>query len=325
MSFFGGAVTSTLKSAFLGNWEKVVRRIFMGKGMMYAAVICLGVLTAWPAVTKADQRAAPRVDSLRQPHVEGSSRTIRALVIGGMTMTDLWPQIVERFEKKTGYRVVLVDTGPRPGLDRAFRQGKADLLTMHSGDITTDLVVDGYGTNMRPWARNDLVIYGPPSDPAHIKGLKDGAEAMKKIAEAKAPFLDSFDNGGREMAHKLWKKAGLKPTGPWIVRDDSTSSEEIAHFASEKGAYLIMGRMPYLFEKGDFGNLIIMVEADPDMRRPYIVMEANPPRFPEANHQGARALSDFLLSRETQTFMKSFRAEEFGGIPLFYPVWPVGN
>ncbi len=293
--------------------------------MMYVAVTCLGVLTIWPAMTKADQGATPRADNPKQQQVQGKGKTIRALVIGGMTMTGLWPEIVERFEKKTGYKVVLVDTGPRPGLDKAFRQGKADLLTMHSGDITTDLVVDGYGTNMRPWARNDLVIYGPPSDPAHIKGLKDGAEALKKIAEAKAPFLDALDVGGREMAHKLWKKAGFKPTGPWIVRDDSKSAEEIAGFASEKGAYLIMGRMPYLFEKDNFGNLIIMVEADPDMRRPYIVMEANPVRFPEVNYQGARALSDFLLSIETQTFMKGFRAQEFGGIPLFYPVWPVGN
>ena len=61
------------------------------------------------------------------------------------------------------------------------------------------------------------------------------------------------------------------------------------------------------------------------MRRPYIVMEANPARSPGANYRGARALSDFPLSTEIQTFMKGFRAEEFGGIPLFYPVWPVGD
>jgi tungstate transport system substrate-binding protein len=297
----------------------------MWKRVAYVAVLCVAMATIPLTVTKADQGVTPPTEKLRQQQAQEGGKTVRALVIGGMTMTGLWPEIAERFEKKTGYKVVIVDTGPRPGLDRDFRLGKADLLTMHSGDITTDLVVEGYGTNMRPWARNDLIIYGPPSDPAHIKGLRSGAEAFKKIAEARAPFLDALDVGGREMAHKMWKKAGLKPTGPWIIRDDSKSGEQIAAFASEKGAYLVMGRMPYLFEKHSFGDLVIMVEGDPDMRRPYIVMEANPARFPQANYQGARALSDFLLSSEIQSFMKGFRAKEFGGMPLFYPVWPTGE
>jgi tungstate transport system substrate-binding protein len=156
--------------------------------------------------------------------------------------------------------------------------------------------------------------------------LKDGAEAFRRIAQAKAPFLDALDVGGREMAHKLWNKARIKPRGSWVTRDDSLKAEEIPAFASEHGAYVVFGRMPFLFEKVKFGNLQIMVEDDPDMRRPYIVMEANPARLAHINQEGAKALSDFLLSSETQTFMKGFRATELGGgRPLFYPVWPVGS
>ncbi len=289
---------------------------------LLAISLCLAIGYSAPA--SAAQGDGDRV-SPRAREIKADRKIIRVLVIGGMTMTGLWQEIAERFEKESGYKVVLVDTGPRPNIDKVFREGKADLLTMHSGDITTDLVVDGYGTNMRPWARNDLVILGPPDDPARIKGLKDGAEAFRRIARAKAPFLDALDAGGREMAHKLWKKAHIKPRGSWVTRDDSLSAEEIPAFASEGGAYVVFGRMPFLFEKVKFGKLQIMVEGDPDMRRPYIVMEANPARVPKANHEGAKALSDFLLSRETQTFMKGFRAAEFGGMPLFYPVWPVGN
>lgn len=297
----------------------------MGKKTMWVVAVCVALVAALGISAPAAQGEGSGPGSAQKADSAADGKTIRALVIGGMTMTGLWQEIAARFEKESGYKLVLVDTGPRPILDQAFREGKADLLTMHSGDITTDLVVDGYGTNMRPWARNDLVILGPPEDPAHIKGLKDGAEAFKRIAEAKAPFLDALDAGGREMAHKLWKKAHIKPRGPWIVRDDSKAAEDIPAFASEKGAYVVFGRMPFLFEKVKFGNLSIMVEGDPDMRRPYIVMEANPARFPKANHQGAKALSDFLLSEKTQAFMKEFRAKEFGGMPLFYPVWPVGN
>lgn len=290
------------------------------KTRIFALALCLVIIFGAAAFGAQGDSAAPQSKG-----TESANKTVRALVIGGMTMAGFWQEIATRFEKKTGYKVILVDTGPRPGLDTAFRAGKADLLTMHSGDITTDLVVDGYGTNMRPWARNGLIILGPPEDPAKIKGMKDGAAAFRKIAEAKAPFLDALDVGGREMAHKLWKKAHLKPIGSWVIRDDAPTAEDIPAFASEHGAYVVFGLMPFLFEKVKFGRLEIMVEGDPDMRRPYIVMEANPARFPGVNSAGARALSDFLLSEEAQAYMLSFRAAEFGGRTLFHPVWPLGE
>ncbi|OHD64320.1 MAG: hypothetical protein A2176_01645 [Spirochaetes bacterium RBG_13_51_14] len=75
--------------------------------------------------------------------VKPDPKIVRTAVIGGMVMTKLWDEISKKFEAKTGYKVVVVARGPRPILDKAFREGKADLLTMHSGDITTDLVADG--------------------------------------------------------------------------------------------------------------------------------------------------------------------------------------
>ncbi|HPV41349.1 MAG TPA: substrate-binding domain-containing protein [Spirochaetota bacterium] len=252
-------------------------------------------------------------------------KIVRTAVIGGMIMTGLWKEISKRFEAKTGYRVVVVAHGPRPILDRAFREGKADLLTMHSGDITTDLVADGYGMNMRPWTRNDLVIVGPPSDPAKIKGLRSGVEAFKLIAAAQAPYLDAFNKGGRELSHTLWTKAGVRPRGGWVIKDEGNRAKDIITFAEKNDAYVVFGRMPVLFEKIELGSMKIMVEGDPLMRRPYIVMEANPKRVPGANTKGAKMLADFLLSDEIQKLLSEFGTREYGGLPLFYPVWPTGK
>lgn len=247
-------------------------------------------------------------------------RVVRTAVIGGMVMTGLWPEIAKRFEAATGYKVEVIAAGPRPVISEPFRAGKADLLTMHSGDITTDLVADGYGVNMRPWTRNDLVIVGPASDPAGIAGLADGAEACRRIAHAQAPFVDFHGIGTREMCHKLWQKAGVEPKGPWVIPDESAGHLDALAFARKRGAYIIVGRMPVLFGKLKAEGMRILVEGDPDMRRPYVVMEANPARFPEANVKGARALSDFLLSAETQRFLSEFGAAQHGGIPLLHPI-----
>lgn len=56
------------------------------------------------------------------------------------------------------------------------------------------------------------------------------------------------------------------------------------------------------------------------MRRPYIAMEANPKKIVGANVEGARALSDFLLSDEVQKFLLEFGTRTNGPGPLFFPV-----
>ncbi len=258
------------------------------------------------------------------PADQPDPKVVRCAVIGGMTMTGLWQEITKRFEAKTGYRIQVVATGPRPILDEAFRAGKADLLTMHSGDVTTNLVADGYGVHMLPWTRNDLVIVGPESDPAHIAGMKDGAAALKRIAETHSNFVDLEDVGGREMAHTLWKRAGVKPEGEWLLQDKSTGDHQQLRFAEQHNAYLIVGRMPVINGKlARAEHMKIMVDQDPTMRRPYMVMEANPDKIVGVNTAGARALSDFLLSDETQRFLLTFTTQEYTqqpGVPLFYPV-----
>src|SRR5215472_3765606 len=121
-----------------------------------------------------------------RPALAAQRHVVRCAVIGGMTMTGLWPEIAKMFEAETGYHVEVVATGERPLLDKAIRSGQVDLLTMHSGDITTDIVADGIGINMRPWTRNELVIVGPTNDPAGIRGMTNGAAALQKIAAARA-------------------------------------------------------------------------------------------------------------------------------------------
>jgi hypothetical protein len=60
------------------------------------------------------------------------------------------------------------------------------------------------------------------------------------------------------------------------------------------------------------------------MRRPFIVMEANPKKFPQSNNAGPRALSDFLLSDRVQKFLLEFGKKTAGAEPLFSPSRPRG-
>ena len=235
-------------------------------------------------------------------------------------MTGLWPEIAKRFEAETGYRAEVVVTGPRPELDKAMRAEQVDLLTMHSGDITTDLVADGYGINMRPWTRNELCIVGPPADPAHIRGLTNGAAALRQIAESQSRFVDFQGIGSRELVHTLWRLAGVEPKGDWVIRDDTVSKWNILQFARSNNAYVVVGYIPAQMGKMPAEGMEILVKGDPIMRRPFIVMETNPKKIARVNIAGARALSDFLLSAKVQSFLLEFGRQTNGPGPLFFPV-----
>jgi tungstate transport system substrate-binding protein len=245
---------------------------------------------------------------------------VRVAVIGGMVMTGMWQEMAKQFETNTGYKVQLVAAGPKPVLVEAFHKGEADLLTMHSSDEATDLVGDGYAVGMRPWARNELVIVGPPDDPAHVKGMTDGAAALQRIAAAHAPYVDFHDPGSRQVAAKLWHKAGFEPQGDWVLKDESKIRQEVVTFAEKHHAYVVVGRIPVLKGKMESGSMQILVEGDPDMRRPFVVMIANTKRFPKANVRGAQALADYLISAKGQQFLKDFAAKQPDGVPLFYPI-----
>jgi len=212
----------------------------------------------------------------------------------------------------------VISTGPKGIISKPFMRGEADLLTMHSSDGTTDLVVEGYGVNIRPWARNDLVILGPPADPAGIRGMKDGAAALKKIAETKSKILDTMGLGKREMSHKMWKKAGIRPRGDWVLKDEAPTRHLAPAYAAEKGAYLIYGRMPYMTKKIAFRDLEIMVTGDPEMRRPYMVMEANPVVFPPGEPQGCPASIRLSFVRRGPDLSGRFwKRNECTAIPVF--------
>ncbi len=243
---------------------------------------------------------------------------IRVAIIGGMTSTGMWQELAAQFERDTGWKTQLVATGPKDVLTAPFRAGQIDLLTMHSSDEATNLVADGHGLGLIPWARNEHILLGPPGDPAGVRGLASGVEALKKIAASQSRFVDFAGPGSREVVHHLWKRAGIQPIGDWVLKDESAAPQSILLYAAQHAAYVVSGRIPFLTGKTPHGNLEIMVEGDPEMRRTYVIVTANPASFPEANVVGAAALRDYLVSDNTRAFLDAFAARQPGGVALFY-------
>jgi len=221
------------------------------------------------------------------------------------------------FEKETGYFVKTIAVGSGQAMAMG-QKGEADVLLVHSPEAEKKFMAEGYGINRRPVMHNDFIIVGPPGDPAKIKGEKSSVESFKKIASARVLFLSRGDNSGTHAKEKaIWEAAGINPEGEKWHQETGLGMGQTLSVASEKKGTTLTDRGTYLALKKNLG-LDILVEGDAVLLNIYHVIEVNPAKWPKINASGAKAFTDFMVSKETQEIIKTFGAEKFG-LPLFFP------
>jgi tungstate transport system substrate-binding protein len=191
---------------------------------------------------------------------------------------------------------------------------------MHASDTIINLVADGYAMNPQPWMKNDLLIVGPKEDPAGIRGMRDAAEAMKKILISGSPFVVHSSLGAEEVLRDVLESVGiaLRPDTTTFVFSDQ--SRNVLKTAAEKKAYTLVGRIPFLNGKLPNAGLVVMVQGDPRLRRPYVVAVANPSHFPQARVEAASQLAEFLRREETQQWIAGYGRGQLDDQPLFFRV-----
>ena len=112
----------------------------------------------------------------------------RSITVASTTSTEqsgLFGYLLPRFTSATGIGVKVVAVGTGQALDIG-RRGDADVVFVHDQVAEEKFLAEGFGLKRYDVMYNDFVVIGPKADPAHIAGGKDVAEALRKIAAAKA-------------------------------------------------------------------------------------------------------------------------------------------
>ncbi|MGK0409956.1 MAG: tungstate transport system substrate-binding protein [Shewanella psychromarinicola] len=215
--------------------------------------------------------------------------------------------LLPKFEAESGYSVQVIATGTGKALKLAT-QGDVDVVMTHAPAAEAKFVADGYGIEPRGIMENDFVVLGPLDDPAAIKSSKNVTEAFSKIAHKPSTFVSRGDNSGTNMKELIiWKNAGVKPEFNGYTSVGQGMGKTLL-MANELQAYTLADRGTYIAYKAKL-DLNISFEGGAELANPYQIMLINPAKYPDLNHKGARALSDWFISPATQTLINNYKVQ----------------
>ena len=266
------------------------------------------------------RRSALAVFALSLLTLTGAFAQEKSIVMASTTSTQdsgLFGHILPLFKAKTGIDVKVVAQGTGQALDTA-RRGDADVVFVHAKPQEEKFVAEGNSVKRFDVMYNDFVLVGPKSDPAGVNGTRDIAAALKKIAEAKAPFISRGDNSGTHIAElNLWKAAGVdlaQAKGPWH-RDIGQGMGAALNAASATGAYTLSDRGTWLSFKNR-GDLQIAVQGDPRLFNQYGVILVNPQKHPHVKAELGQAFIDWITGSDGQAAIAPYKID---GEQLFFP------
>jgi tungstate transport system substrate-binding protein len=244
----------------------------------------------------------------------------RSITVASTTSTEqsgLFGHILPIFTRESGIAVRVVALGTGQALD-VGRRGDADVVFVHDRAAEERFVADGFGGPRRHVMFNDFVITGPAADPARIAGLGDTAEALRRIAAARAPFISRGDRSGTHAAElRLWQLAGVDPAtgrGQWY-REVGQGMGPALNTAAAQGAYILADRGTWLSFRNRQDQRIL-IEGDTRLFNQYGVMLVNTQRHAHVKSADGQRFIDWLLSAAGQAAIASYR---INGEQLFFP------
>jgi len=242
------------------------------------------------------------------------ARSIKLATTTSTENSGLLGAILPEFTKKTGIDVHVIAVGTGKALKHG-ENGDVDVILVHAPSRERAFVEAGFGLERVPVMHNDFVVLGPNGDPAGVRGMKDAATALAKVAKAECPFVSRGDDSGTHTKEKgLWEKAGVSPSGAWYVSAGQGMGAVLV-MANEKQAYTLADRGTFIAFR-DKVALEVLVEGDACLANPYGVIAVDHGKHPHVKRAEAAEFIAWLTSAEGQRMIAGYRK---GGEQLFFP------
>lgn len=273
--------------------------------------------------------------------VKGDSKVIKMSTTTSTLNSGLLDVLIPEFEKDTGIGVKVIAKGTGAAI-RDGMEGNVDIIFVHAREREEEFVADGYGAYRLGVMHNDFVILGPAVDPARIRGMRNAARALKRIADRRVRFVSRGDDSGTHTKEQaLWRVTGLPLNteiteivkkgkrrtlslqypdgmGQWYLSIGQGMGKTLT-YAEEKQAYTLADRGTYL--KYKYGrkqglDLEILCEGDQRLFNPYGIIPINPKRHAHVKFEWADRFAKWLVSPKAQGLIAKYKIQ---GKQAFFP------
>jgi tungstate transport system substrate-binding protein len=148
------------------------------------------------------------------------------------------------YESEAGVEVRAHATGSGQALQMLAR-GDADVAISHSPNAEAATLRSHPDWIYRKFAFEELLIVGPPSDPARVRGSANAVDAFVRIAQSSAQFVSRADQSGTlENEVRLWTLAGQRPGADRLIVSSHGMAQALRH-ADEAEAYTLSDEITF--------------------------------------------------------------------------------
>ena len=217
--------------------------------------------------------------------------------------------LAEEFSREKKATLCWVKAGSGDSL-KMLKEKQVDAIMVHAPAAEKQAVQQGWAIKPTLIGSNEFFIVGPLEDPAGIAAAQNAAQAYRKIAESKAPFLSRGDNSG---THKkeldIWKASGMTPSGDRYILSKGFMLDTLKN-ADSLGGYFMTDSSTWIEANKSLKRLKVLFRGDPVMINTYHALCQ--PEGATAGQSAASQFVDFVASEKGQSLIRNFGKDRFG-------------
>ena len=250
---------------------------------------------------------------------QSNNHTLRLSISNTAASSGLFQSLINKYQKIYPKTIIKLHIDGGLAILEQARTGNADVVVTHLPESEKLFIYEGYGDSRTLIMYNEFILVGPPDNSLNLMDERDLKIVLNKLARAEVEFLvPSKRSGTFKKIDSLWLMTGVE--ADWIGYESTGSSAaSTLSMAAEFGAFTFVDIGTYYTYQKNLEHKLLPIYRDHSaLRNYYSAVQVSKNRLPNVNKGLAESFINFLVSDETQAYIRTFGEQKYGA-PIFVP------